>query len=195
MFSGIIADVGEVLSIDKLTADWTIKIKTQLDINKILIGDSVSCDGICLTVIDLGINYFVVQVSNETTKVTNISCWHEGYRINLEKSLLVGDHLNGHFVLGHVDSCGKIENIKKERESHIFQILVPKKLNKFIANKGSIAINGVSLTVNEVFRDFISVNIIPYTWRNTNIQYVKINSKVNIEIDLIARYINGSMVN
>ena len=189
MFSGIITDVGTISVIDKSTDDWKIEIKTSLDMNEIVIGDSISCDGICLTVIEIGNNSFIAQISSETKRVTNVSYWTVNYKVNLEKSLKVGDLLNGHFVQGHVDCCTKISEIEKDGDSHKIRFILPEQLNQYITYKCSITINGISLTVNKVTKTFFEVNIVPHTWNNTNLSHLSISSRVNVEVDLIARYL------
>jgi riboflavin synthase len=189
MFSGIIADIGTIFAIDKNSDDWKVEIQTALDTNEIAIGDSISCDGICLTVTEIDDNTFVVQVSLETRKVTNVNHWILGYKVNLEKSLRVGDLLNGHFVQGHVDCCTKISEIKKDGDSHKIKFALPEQLGKYITYKCSITINGISLTINKVTETFFEVNIVPHTWDNTNLSQFNDGSIVNVEVDLIARYL------
>jgi riboflavin synthase len=189
MFSGIITDVGKILSIDKKLSDWKIIIETKFNIDEISIGDSICCDGICITVINKDEKCFFVEVSSETRKVSNVNVWHEGYEINLEKSLKIGDALNGHLVQGHVDYYAEILKISTDGDSHIIKVDLPKKMYEFITYKGSVAINGVSLTVNKVEEKYFYVNIIPHTWKNTNICNFKKGSIVNLEVDLIARYL------
>lgn len=189
MFSGIIADIGTIFAIDKDSDDWKVEIQTALDTSEITIGDSISCDGICLTVTEINNNTFVVQVSSETRKVTNINYWILGYKVNLEKSLRVGDLLNGHFVQGHVDCYTKIYEIEETGDSHKIRFILPEQLGKYITYKCSITINGISLTVNKVTKTFFEVNIVPHTWNNTNLSQLNDGSIVNVEVDLIARYL------
>ena len=189
MFSGIIADIGTIIAIDKDSDDWKVEIQTALDTNEITIGDSISCDGICLTVTEINDNAFVAQVSSETRKVTNSNHWILGYKVNLEKSLRVGDLLNGHFVQGHIDCCTKISEIEESGDSHKIKFVLPEKLDKYITYKCSISINGISLTINKVTKTFFEVNIVPHTWKNTNLSQLNDGSIVNVEVDLIARYL------
>ena len=189
MFSGIIADIGIIFAIDKDSDDWKVEIQTALDTNEIAIGDSISCDGICLTVTEIYDNAFVVQVSSETRKVTNVNYWILGYKVNLEKSLRVGDLLNGHFVQGHVDCYTKISEIEKDGDSHKIKFVLPEQLGKYITYKCSITINGISLTINKITKTFFEVNIVPHTWDNTNLSQLNDGSIVNVEVDLIARYL------
>lgn len=189
MFSGIITDVGIVSALNKNADDWKVEIKTVLDTNKINIGDSISCDGICLTVIEISNNSFIAQISSETRRVTNVNYWDLGYKVNLEKSLRVGDLLNGHFVQGHVDCCTEIYEIEKDGDSHKIRFILPEQLNQYITYKCSITINGISLTVNKVAKTYFEVNIVPHTWVHTNLSHISIGSRVNVEVDLIARYL------
>jgi len=189
MFSGIITDVGIVSVVNKNADDWKVEIKTVLDTNKINIGDSISCDGICLTVIEISNNSFIAQISSETRRVTNVNYWDLGYKVNLEKSLRVGDLLNGHFVQGHVDCCTEVYEIEKDGDSHKIRFILPEQLNQYITYKCSITINGISLTVNKVAKTYFEVNIVPHTWGHTNLSHISIGSRVNVEVDLIARYL------
>jgi riboflavin synthase len=189
MFSGIITDVGIISTLNKNADDWKVEIKTVLDTNKINIGDSISCDGICLTVIEISNNSFIAQISSETRRVTNVNYWNLGYKVNLEKSLRVGDLLNGHFVQGHVDCNTEVSEIEKDGDSHKIRFILPEQLNQYITYKCSITINGISLTVNKVAQTYFEVNIVPHTWGHTNLSHIGIGSRVNVEVDLIARYL------
>ncbi len=195
MFTGIITHVGEVNNLLKSTKhDLLITIKLEnKNLPDMKIGCSIACDGACLTLVKKSLqeNYFYLdfEVSNETLNKTTISKWHKGYKTNVEFALKVGDELGGHFVSGHVDAVSKIKNILKIDGSHHFVFEIPHDLNKFISPKGSVVLNGISLTVNEVLDGSFFVNIIPHTFKNTNLQYLKIDDEVNLEIDLIARYL------
>ena len=189
MFSGIVADVGIIMHIDKQREDWKIQIRTSFDTEKISIGDSIACDGTCLTVTEISKDSFAVQASLATQNITNLTCWESGYNVNLEKALSVGDLLNGHFVQGHIDCTTKLLAITKSGESHVLQLEIPQKIKKYIAYKGSVTLNGVSLTVNAATEHDFSVNIIPHTWEHTNLSNLKISSLANIEVDLLARYL------
>ena len=189
MFSGIIIDVGIALDICKKSQDWKIQIQTSLETEKISVGDSIACDGICLTVVEILNDSFIVQTSLETQNITNLIYWHKGYRVNLETALRIGDLLNGHFVQGHVDCCTKVLKIEGSGDSQVMQFALPQKLKKYIVYKGSIAVNGVSLTINSVDDATFFVNIIPHTLNYTNLSELKVDSFVNIEVDLLARYL------
>ena len=192
MFTGIITDVGKILSINNTNSRF--KVSTSFDHNTIDIGASISCSGICLTVTEKGKHndgsYFDVDVSNETLSRTTARNWDIGSFINLEKSLKFGDEMGGHLVSGHVDCLSKIISIKKIDNGNIFTIEYPNDYKKFIASKGSICLDGISLTVNEVFDNKFSVNIITHTENNTNWKDIKEGASINTEIDIFARYIS-----
>ncbi|PCJ33762.1 MAG: riboflavin synthase [Alphaproteobacteria bacterium] len=193
MFTGIITDVGTIRKISK-NGDARILLNTLFDTNTIDIGASIACSGVCLTVVDKGDDWFAVDVSAETLSCSNLGGWTEGSCVNLERALKVGDELGGHIVTGHVDGVGEILSITPEGESKRFCFSVPANLAKYIAEKGSVTINGVSLTVNEVIdeRDktsFFGINIIPHTQEKTTFSEMKIGDKVNLEIDVLARYV------
>ena len=191
MFTGIITDVGEILSID--LDNGKIKISSKFNHNDIDIGASISCSGICLTVVEKdkykNYSYFCFEVSQETISCTSVKFWKKNTKINLEKSLRFGDEVGGHLVTGHVDCLGEIKSINKSKNSNIFKIKYPKKYKRYVASKGSICLDGISLTINEAFDDFFSVNIIPHTQKVTTWSEIKKNDLFNLEIDLLARYI------
>ena len=192
MFTGIITDVGSVQLIAK-RGDTTIKIGTVFDPATIPIGASIACSGPCLTVIAKGGHegdaWFSVEVSAETLSKTTLGSWVTGTRVNLERSLKVGEEIGGHIVSGHVDGVGEVLSVKPEGDSIRFEIRAPKQLAKFIAPKGSICLEGTSLTVNDVSGTTFGVNIIPHTAKVTTWGGVKAGDKVNIEIDMLARYL------
>ena len=192
MFTGIITDVGHIKSIEQ-KGDTVLTIETSYDMSSVDIGASIASSGICLTVIDKGEGWYKVEASAETRACTNLSDWHEGTLVNLERALKVGDELGGHIVTGHVDAVGEIVKIDHEGDSKIFNFEMPESVAKFVAMKGSITINGVSLTVNKVYKDadkhIFNVNIIPHTQQHTNFHAAKVGDKVNLEIDILARYV------
>ncbi|MEQ1864063.1 MAG: riboflavin synthase [Micropepsaceae bacterium] len=192
MFTGIITDVGTVQSIAK-RGDTTIKIATVYDPTSIPLGASIACSGACLTVIAKGGRegeaWFSVEASAETLSKTTLGSWAEGTRVNLERSLKVGEEIGGHIVSGHVDGVGDVVSVTPEGDSMRFKIRAPKQLAKFIAAKGSIALDGTSLTVNEVDANTFGVNIIPHTSKVTTWGGIKPGDKLNIEIDMLARYL------
>lgn len=193
MFTGIITDVGEIAELEQ-RGDLRARIATSYDVNGIEIGASIACDGVCLTVIALGEtpkSWFDVEMSAETVNNTNIgrNGWSVGKRINLERALKVGDELGGHIVSGHVDGVAEITEILDEGDSTRVTFRAPDALARFIAPKGSVALNGTSLTVNEVNGREFGVNLIPHTKTVTNWGQVQVGDVVNLEIDTLARYV------
>jgi riboflavin synthase len=188
MFTGIVTDLGRVTKLQRgeLTE---LTIGTRLDTAAISIGASIACSGACLTVVAVAPGEFTVQASAETLACTTIGGWQEGTQVNLEQSLRVGDELGGHLVSGHVDGVARIVERRPEAESVRFVFDVPERLAPFIAPKGSVALDGVSLTVNEVSGARFGVNIIPHTLACTNFGAVVPGQQMNLEIDLIARYV------
>lgn len=193
MFTGIIRDMGEIVSIDK-QGDWKIAIATKnLTLDKTAIGASIACSGVCLTVIEKTDRQFKVQVSEETLSKTTVLHWRLGTRINLEPALCLGDELGGHIVSGHVDGLLRVVSKEASGDSVRYIFEVPAALAKFIASKGSVAIDGISLTVNDVDAMRFSVNIIPHTQEATTLGQLVVGSEVNFEIDAIARYVERVM--
>ncbi|MFM2356663.1 MAG: hypothetical protein RLZZ528_2399 [Pseudomonadota bacterium] len=193
MFTGIITDMGEVISV-RQEGDLTARIATSYPADGIDIGASIACDGVCLTVIATGTDprhWFDVQISAETVGKTNIghNLWQPGRRLNLERALKVGDELGGHIVSGHVDGVAEIVAMRDEGASTRFSFRAPEALAGFIAPKGSVALNGTSLTVNEVEGATFGVNIIPHTKTVTTWGQARVGDLVNIEIDTLARYV------
>jgi riboflavin synthase len=188
MFTGIITDIGTVRAIAK-AGDTRFEITTAFDLDGVDMGASIACDGCCLTVIAKGPDWFAVQASGETLSKTTLGNWERGTRINLERALKLGDELGGHIVSGHVDGIGQIVAITPDGESRRFRIRVPAALARFIAPKGSVAVDGTSLTVNEVDGADFGVNIIPHTQAVTTWGDMKVGQAVNIEIDMLARYV------
>ena len=192
MFSGIIENKGFVLKFEK-QKDFRLVLDTNLKYKDIKKGSSVCCNGICLTVISKKKKKKYTQlsfdVSQETIDCSNFNVIKKGDEINIEKSLRVGDEISGHFVFGHVDDTSKLLSIKKVGDSHEIKLEISKKIKKFIAKKGSVSLNGISLTVNQVKSNFIVLNIIPFTWLNTNLKGLKIGDRINLEVDMLARYV------
>ena len=190
MFTGIITDVGEILELEK-RGDLRARIKTNHDTKGIAFGASIACDGICLTVVDFGDNWFDVEISAETVSKTVIGSglWRIKHQVNLERSLKVGDELGGHIVSGHVDGIAKVSSIKDEGDSTRFMFEVPEELARFIATKGSVALNGNSLTVNEVKDNSFGINLVPHTKKVTSWGKTKVGDPINLEIDTLARYV------
>lgn len=193
MFTGIITDMGEVLALER-RGDLRARIATRYAVETIDIGASIACDGVCLTVVATGTEprgWFDVEISAETVSKTNIgrNGWHIGRRLNLERALRVGDELGGHIVSGHVDGVAEIVAMRDEGASTRFTFRAPEALAGFIAPKGSVALNGTSLTVNEVRGAEFGVNIIPHTKAVTTWGQARVGDPVNIEIDTLARYV------
>lgn len=188
MFTGIITHTGTVKHIQK-SGDWIFTIAAQDFTQGLAIGASVAHNGACLTVISKDADSFTVQVSQETLDRTTLGGWQEGQKINLERALKVGDELGGHFVSGHVDGLAKL--VSKETAGDSFRLIfkVPQPLSLFIAEKGSVTLDGVSLTVNTVAENTFSVNIIPHTLSATTLGTCKAGDRLNLEIDIIARYL------
>ena len=188
MFTGIITDIGIIAALDQ-QGDLRVRITTGYDTVGIDMGASIASDGVCLTVVDLGPDWYDVQISAETVNMTNLGKWAVGKRVNLERALKVGDELGGHIVSGHVDGVAEVVSIKDEGDSTRVQLRAPNDLARFIASKGSVALNGTSLTVNEVEGNVFGINFIPHTKDFTTWGDVALGDMVNLEIDTLARYV------
>ena len=188
MFTGIITDIGTVTELDQ-QGDLRARIATSYDTSRIDIGASIASDGVCLTVITLGPDWYDVQISAETVSKTNISDWTVGKRVNLERALRVGDELGGHIVSGHVDGVAQVISVEDEGDSTRVTLRAPEPLARFIAPKGSVALNGTSLTVNDVEGCNFGINFIPHTKDVTTWGDVSVGDAVNLEIDTLARYV------
>ena len=196
MFSGIISALGNVKNItynDIYSVDIEITKINLEDFEKsdnlIKVGCSIACSGVCLTLTEKKDNVLTFDISKETMSKTNLSDWKIGSLVNLERALRVGDEIGGHFVTGHVDTVLELQNIIEEDGSKILFIKLNEEISPYVASKGSITIEGVSLTVNDVKNDYFNVNIIPFTWDNTNLRDIKVNDFLNVEIDLLSRYL------
>ncbi len=196
MFTGIITDKGRIERLED-RGDLRARIACSWDMDEVALGASICCDGVCLTVVDRGSTgtggWFDVDISAETVAATNIRSnrtgWVPGHRINLERALRLGDELGGHIVSGHVDGVAEVTALRDEGDSTRFSFRAPSGLARFIAPKGSVALNGTSLTVNEVAGDTFGVNIIPHTKQETTWGTVQVGDLVNLEIDTLARYV------
>ena len=188
MFTGIVTGIGTVRRIEK-RGDTRFEIATTYDLAIIDIGASIACAGCCLTVVEKSADSFSVDVSAETLSRTTLGQWQNGTRINLERALRIGDELGGHLVSGHVDGVGHIVSIAPDGDSKRFRFRVPLELAKFIAEKGSVTLDGTSLTVNEVDHLEFGVNIIPHTQAVTTWGHARAGDAVNVEIDMLARYV------
>ncbi len=189
MFTGIVTDVGRVRSVRETNRDRRYEIETAFDTATIDLGASVSHSGCCLTVVEKGEGWFAVEVSAETLSHTTLGDWGDGASVNLERAARLGDEMGGHIVSGHVDGVGEVLSVEAEGGSHRIRIRAPRPLHRLIAPKGSIAVEGVSLTVNEVEDDVFGLNIIPHTFEVTTLGGLKAGSRVNLEIDMLARYL------
>jgi riboflavin synthase len=190
MFTGIIAAIGQVTSVTPSGGDMRLKVATQkLDLSDVSLGDSIAINGVCLTVVELDEAHVSFDVSKESLERTALSQIAAGSAVNLEKALAVGDRLGGHMVSGHVDGLGKVLQLTPSARSVQFRIEVPANLERYVAEKGSITIDGVSLTVNQVGPGWFDINIIPHTMQETIIKEYNVGTMVNLEVDLIARYL------
>lgn len=189
MFTGIVTDIGIISSLDQ-QGDLRARITTGYDTTGIEMGASIASDGVCLTVVDLGHDWYDVQISAETVNMTNLGAWTVGKRVNLERALKVGDELGGHIVSGHVDGVAEVISIVDEGDSTRVQLRAPDDLARFIASKGSVALNGTSLTVNEVQGNIFGINFIPHTKDVTTWGDIALGDAVNLEIDTLARYVS-----
>jgi len=188
MFTGIITDIGTITELTQ-EGDLRVRIRTSYDTGGIDMGASIASDGVCLTVVDLGPDWYDVQVSAETVSKTNLSGWSVDKRVNLERALRVGDELGGHIVSGHVDGVAEVVSVEDEGDSTRVKLRAPDDLARFIAPKGSVALNGTSLTVNEVEGAVFGINFIPHTKEVTTWGDVAVGDAVNLEIDTLARYV------
>lgn len=190
MFTGIIETVGEVVAKELREGDVKLTLKAdEYYLEAVMLGDSIACNGVCLTVVDRTSNQFMLDVSVETLSLTTIGDWDVGSKVNLEQAMIASSRFGGHIVSGHIDRIGEIIDIAEDARSWRITVRVPKNIRQYIAKKGSICVDGVSLTINSVEDSEFSVNIVPHTLSHTIIGDYKLNQKVNIEIDTIARYV------
>ena len=196
MFTGIIEDQGVVKTFKKIK-DYRLVVSSKNKFKDIKKGSSICCDGVCLTVLTIkrleDKTELSFDVSQETVNCSNIGDLKSNYKINLESSLRLGDEISGHFVFGHVDETAVVSKITPVDDSHVLCIKISQKVSKFLVKKGSVAINGVSLTVNDVKKNQISINIIPFTWKYTNLRFLKVGSRINLEVDMLARYVTKNL--
>ena len=190
MFTGIITAIGSLTSLDhKTDGGARVKIKTPWDCEKIDLGASIACNGVCLTVVDRDQDHFSVDVSEESLAVTSLKNWDQGSTINLERALTMGDELGGHIVSGHVDGLAEIMSIRQDGDSYRVSLKAPDYLAPMIAPKGSVALDGISLTVNEVDGNTFGIMVIPHTWTHTTLGQNQVGDKINLEVDMLARYV------
>ncbi len=194
MFTGLIQSVGSIASLEPRGGDLRLSIDCgALDLSAVAEGDSIAVSGVCLTALDLQPHRFAADVSTETLSKTTLGTLRPGDAVNLECSLTLATPLGGHFVSGHVDGIGRVSAISADARSQRWVFAVPEDLRRYIASKGSIAINGVSLTVNELYPDGFGVNLIPHTLAHTSFGALSVGAAVNLEVDLIARYVERLM--
>lgn len=189
MFTGLIQTIGELREVKASGESRRMVIGCDLPLDQVAIGASIACSGVCLSVIEKGNDWFTVDISPETLARTNIGAWEPGTRINLEPSLKLGDELGGHFVFGHVDGLTTLANIETIDDAHKLTITVPPDCAQYVASKGSVALDGVSLTVNDVDGGLFTVMIIPHTWKVTTLSDLKAGDKMHFEADMLARYV------
>ncbi len=193
MFTGIIEDLGTIVAIDRMSGRWDFSVKTGLPLVEIHDGDSIAVDGVCLTVTSVQAEVFHADASLETLRVTTLADKVVNDRVNLERAMRVESRLGGHIVMGHVDGVGRIDAIKQAGDSAEYVISVPRELSRYIIRKGSVSLDGISLTVNDQHDTTFSVNIIPYTASKTTIGLKAPRHKVNIETDILGRYVEKFM--
>lgn len=188
MFTGIISSMGTVETLIKSDAGVRLTMHVDFDLDDVEIGASISHAGCCLTVVSKQGRSYDLDVSNETLSLTNLGQWQEGSKVNIERALKIGDELGGHIISGHVDGLAKLISVKQDGDSYRLTFEAPAPLHRFIAPKGSVALDGISLTVNEVEGQTFGVNIIPHTWLHTTLSKTTVGDSVNLEVDRLARY-------
>ncbi len=188
MFTGIISSIGTVETLIRSDAGVRLTMHVDFDLDDVEIGASISHAGCCLTVVSKQGRSYDLDVSNETLSLTNLGQWQEGSKVNIERALKIGDELGGHIVSGHVDGLAKLVSVKQDGDSYRLTFEAPAPLHRFIAPKGSVALDGISLTVNEVEGQTFGVNIIPHTWLHTSLSKTTVGDSVNLEVDRLARY-------
>ena len=188
MFTGIISSMGTVETLIKSSAGVRLTMNVDFDLNDVEIGASISHAGCCLTVVSKQGRSYDLDVSNETLSLTSLGQWQEGSKVNIERALKIGDELGGHIVSGHVDGLAKLISVVQDGDSYRLKFEAPTPLHRFIAPKGSVALDGISLTVNEVEGNTFGVNIIPHTWLHTTLSKTTVGDRVNLEVDRLARY-------
>lgn len=189
MFTGIIIDVGRLREVTPADDGRRLVIETALPLDEIPLGGSIATSGVCFTVVEKGDRWFSAFTSGATLEVTTVGDWQVGDAINLERSLRVGDEMGGHLVFGHVDAVGEITTLASLGESHHLEVRMPPALAPMVAVKGSVAVDGISLTVNEAGDDHFAINIIPHTYERTNLKSRAPGQRVNVEVDMLARYV------
>ena len=189
MFTGIIVSVGQVQSLQSVGGDIRLRIQTNLDMSDVHLGDSIATNGICLTVIEWGDDWYAADVSRESLNRTTLAHWKVGQAVNVEKAMLPTTRFGGHIVSGHVDAVGEITVVREDARSLYFEVTAPAEIARYLAEKGSVTVDGISLTINHLRGRVLSLNLIPHTAERTNIGTWKTGAKVNLEVDVLARYI------
>ncbi|MCT2529751.1 riboflavin synthase [SAR92 clade bacterium H921] len=190
MFTGIISAIGDIASLEERGGDVRLAIRSgNLNLTDVKLGDSIACNGACLTAVELTEDGFIADVSVETLNLTTIGHWQAGSRINMEKAMQATDRFGGHIVSGHVDGIGEVVALEEDARSWRFRLRAPREIAKYIAHKGSITVDGTSLTVNLVEGAEFELNIVPHTMLHTVMGDYRIGTKVNLEVDLVARYL------
>ncbi|MBK0064691.1 MULTISPECIES: riboflavin synthase [unclassified Acinetobacter] len=189
MFTGIIESLGKVESLQNVGGDVRLRIQTDLDMSDVHLGDSIATNGICLTVIEWGSNWYAADVSRESLNRTTLGHWRVGQPVNVEKAMLPTTRFGGHIVSGHVDAVGEITVVREDARSIYYEVTAPAEIAKYLAEKGSITVDGISLTINHLRGNILSLNLIPHTAERTNISTWNTGAKVNLEVDVLARYI------
>jgi riboflavin synthase len=190
MFTGIISAIGDIASLEERGGDVRLAIRSgNLNLTDVKLGDSIACNGACLTAVELTEDGFIADVSVETLNLTTIGHWQAGSRINMEKAMQATDRFGGHIVSGHVDGIGEVVALEEDARSWRFRLRAPREIAKYIAHKGSITVDGTSLTVNLVVGAEFELNIVPHTMLHTVMGDYRIGTKVNLEVDLVARYL------
>ena len=194
MFTGIIESLGKVESLQSVGGDVRLRIGTNLDMSDVHLGDSIATNGICLTVIEWGENWYAADVSRESLNRTTLGTWKVGQPVNVEKAMLPTTRFGGHIVSGHVDAVGEITVVREDARSIYYEVTAPAEIAKYLAEKGSVTVDGISLTLNHLRGSVFSLNLIPHTADRTNIGTWKTGAKVNLEVDVLARYIERLML-
>lgn len=189
MFTGIIESLGKIESLQNVGGDVRLRIQTDLDMSDVHLGDSIATNGICLTVIEWGSDWYAADVSRESLNRTTLGQWRVGQPVNVEKAMLPTTRFGGHIVSGHVDAVGEITLVREDARSIYYEVTAPAEIAKYLAEKGSITVDGISLTINHLRGNILSLNLIPHTAERTNISTWKTGAKVNLEVDVLARYI------
>jgi riboflavin synthase len=194
MFTGLVEEIGKIDKISPIPGGYSIKIKSIKIIEDLAVNDSVCIDGVCLTLTKIDNPFFYADAVGATLEKTTFKNVKVDSLVNLERSLKLSDRLGGHLVQGHVNGIGSISEIKKLGENYLVKVIIPEELEKYLIKEGSIAINGISLTIAELNKNEISISVIPHTWQNTNFKDKKVNDEVNIEIDILAKYVEKLLI-